>query len=134
MSLTHSVAFVPAFMLLLEVGPSAAMEPDGVRVTKITVTINRGRDVGQNFGSLFEAKSKDGSLVIGAGFPNTSGSGQYGARRNTVKNLRVIRVDAENNRLYLLGAVPGPTTGIVVVRRAKTPPAWARRAEKEAAS
>ena len=36
-------------------------------------------------------------------------SGQYGAKRTTVKNLRVVRVDAENNRLYLLGAVPGPS-------------------------
>ena len=61
-------------------------------------------------------------------------SGQYGAKRTTVKNLRVVRVDTENNRLYILGAVPGPTDGLLMVRRAKTPPAWARRAEKEAAS
>jgi large subunit ribosomal protein L3 len=60
-------------------------------------------------------------------------SGQYGAKRCTVKNLRVVRVDAEHNRLYLLGAVPGPTDGFLIVRRAKTPPAWARRADKEAA-
>jgi large subunit ribosomal protein L3 len=64
-------------------------------------------------------------------------SGQYGAKRTTVKNLVVVRVDAENNRLFLRGAVPGPNDGVVVVRQAKTPPAWARRAEKgekEAAS
>ena len=61
-------------------------------------------------------------------------SGQYGAKRTTVKNLVVVRVDAEKNRLYLRGAVPGPNEGLLVVRRAKTPPAWARRAEKEAAS
>ena len=61
-------------------------------------------------------------------------SGQYGAKRTTVKNLTVVRVDEENNRLFLRGAVPGPNDGLVVVRRAKTPPAWARRAEKEAAS
>ncbi|MBC8356176.1 MAG: hypothetical protein H8E66_29720 [Planctomycetes bacterium] len=42
---------------------------DGV-VTKISLTIDRGQDLGQNFGSLFEARSKDGSLVVGAGFQN----------------------------------------------------------------
>lgn len=35
-----------------------------------SVTVERGADVGQSFGSLFEAASEDGSLVIGAGFPN----------------------------------------------------------------
>jgi large subunit ribosomal protein L3 len=60
-------------------------------------------------------------------------SGQYGAKRRTVKNLRVVRVDAEANRLYIRGAIPGPADGIVVVRHAKTPAAWARRAAKEAA-
>lgn len=34
------------------------------------VTIDRGADLGQSFGSLFEAASEDGSLAIGAGFPN----------------------------------------------------------------
>lgn len=33
-------------------------------------TADRGADLGQSFGSLFEAKSDDGSLVIGAGFQN----------------------------------------------------------------
>ena len=60
-------------------------------------------------------------------------SGHYGAARRTVKNLRVVRVDTENNRLYVHGAIPGPNDGYVIVRRAKTPPAWARRAQKEAA-
>ncbi|MDP6553630.1 MAG: hypothetical protein QGG71_03125 [Pirellulaceae bacterium] len=81
MSLTNTVAFGPAFMLLLAACPSvAAVEPDVVHVTKITVTINRGRDVGQNFGSLFEAKSKDGSLVIGAGFQNVYNTRYRGDR------------------------------------------------------
>ena len=38
--------------------------------TKFTITIDRGADVGQSFGSLFEVASEDGSLVIGAGFQN----------------------------------------------------------------
>ncbi len=40
------------------------------RTTSITVTIDRGRDIGQAFGTLVEATSEDGTLVIGAGFQN----------------------------------------------------------------
>ena len=47
--------------------------------------------------------------------------GHYGAKRCTVRNLRVIRVEAERNLLYVQGAVPGPTGGYVLVRRAVSP-------------
>jgi len=42
--------------------------------------------------------------------------GQHGNARVTVRNLRVVRVDAENNLLLVHGAVPGPNGGLVVVR------------------
>ena len=48
-------------------GPIFAAE---VSETKFSITIDRGPDVGQCFGSLFEVASDDGSLVIGAGFQN----------------------------------------------------------------
>jgi hypothetical protein len=38
--------------------------------TKFRIVLDRGADVGQCFGSLFEVTSADGSTVIGAGFPN----------------------------------------------------------------
>jgi large subunit ribosomal protein L3 len=43
--------------------------------------------------------------------------GHYGAERSTQIGLRVERVDLENNLLYVRGAVPGPTNGIVLVRK-----------------
>ncbi len=52
--------------------------------------------------------------------------GQFGARRTTVKNLTVVEVDPERNRLLVRGGVPGPAGGIVWVQRAKTPPAGRR--------
>ena len=45
------------------------------------------------------------------------GAGHMGAERVTVKNLTVVRVDAENNTLLLRGAVPGGTTGLLVIRK-----------------
>ncbi|HEX4998254.1 MAG TPA: 50S ribosomal protein L3 [Terriglobia bacterium] len=45
-------------------------------------------------------------------------AGHMGMRQVTTHNLRVERVDAENNLLYLRGAVPGPAGGYVVIERA----------------
>jgi large subunit ribosomal protein L3 len=43
--------------------------------------------------------------------------GHYGAERHTQIGLRVEKVDAERNLIYVRGAVPGATNGIVVVRK-----------------
>ena len=42
--------------------------------------------------------------------------GRMGGDQVTVKNLRVAKVDAENNLLYIRGAVPGGRNGLVYVR------------------
>lgn len=42
-------------------------------------------------------------------------AGRYGNDRRTVKNLEVVRVDAENNLLLVKGAVPGAKNGFVLV-------------------
>ncbi len=47
--------------------------------------------------------------------------GHMGNDRVTVRNLRVIRVDAENHQLVVRGAVPGAPGGYVVIRRAVAP-------------
>ncbi len=44
--------------------------------------------------------------------------GHMGDARVTVLNLKVIRVDAENNLLLVEGSVPGGPNGIVVIRKA----------------
>ncbi|HEX5972290.1 MAG TPA: 50S ribosomal protein L3 [Gemmatimonadaceae bacterium] len=43
--------------------------------------------------------------------------GHYGAERHTQVGLRVEKVDAERNLIYVRGAVAGPKNGIVVVRK-----------------
>lgn len=43
-------------------------------------------------------------------------NGQYGNTRSTVRNLCVVRVDADNNTLLVRGAVPGPNGGYITVR------------------
>jgi len=44
--------------------------------------------------------------------------GQMGAVRRSVQNLKVVRVDAEKNLIFLRGSVPGPNGGLVEVRKA----------------
>lgn len=44
-------------------------------------------------------------------------AGHMGNARVTVQNLRVARIDQENNLLFVRGAVPGPTGGYVVVEK-----------------
>lgn len=43
-------------------------------------------------------------------------AGQYGNAKTTVRNLPVVKVDADNNLLLVRGAVPGPNGGFVLVR------------------
>jgi large subunit ribosomal protein L3 len=43
--------------------------------------------------------------------------GHMGARHFTELGLRVVKVDAERNLLFVRGAVPGPTNGLVTVRK-----------------
>ena len=42
-------------------------------------------------------------------------AGHLGNERVTVQNLKVVKVDAENNIIAVKGAVPGPKGGIVVL-------------------
>jgi large subunit ribosomal protein L3 len=43
--------------------------------------------------------------------------GQHGNRRHTQIGLRVEKIDAERNLIYIRGSVAGPTNGIVLVRK-----------------
>ena len=49
-------------------------------------------------------------------FRGTRMSGQMGNERVTVLNLEVVESDTERNLLLLMGAVPGPTGSLLMVR------------------
>jgi large subunit ribosomal protein L3 len=46
-------------------------------------------------------------------------AGRYGAERVTVKNLRIVRIDAPNHLVLVEGAVPGPNGGLIMIRPTK---------------
>src|SRR5260370_40642998 len=55
-------------------------------------------------------------------------AGQYGNAQVTVRNLTVVRIDADHHLVLVKGAVPGPNGGLVLVRpphtkeRTRAPP------------
>ena len=52
-------------------------------------------------------------------FPGMRAGGRMGGERVTVKNLQIVKVDAERNLIYVRGAVPGPKSGYLTIQRAK---------------
>ena len=43
--------------------------------------------------------------------------GRMGGDRNTIRNLRILKIDAENNIMVIKGAVPGANNGLVLIRK-----------------
>jgi len=44
-------------------------------------------------------------------------AGHLGADRRTIRNIRLVRIDPENNLLLVNGAIPGPNGGYVIIRQ-----------------
>jgi large subunit ribosomal protein L3 len=47
-------------------------------------------------------------------------AGHLGAKRQTIKNLEIVRIDTDRNLLFIKGAVPGARGSFVQVQGAKT--------------
>ncbi|MCC6418051.1 MAG: 50S ribosomal protein L3 [Gemmataceae bacterium] len=43
-------------------------------------------------------------------------AGQYGNSQVTIRNLDIVRIDAENHLVLVRGAIPGPNNGLVIIR------------------
>jgi len=52
-------------------------------------------------------------------WPGQHFPGHMGHERKTIKNLRVVKVDSEENLLLVRGAVPGPTGGYLLICKSK---------------
>ncbi|MDG2266120.1 MAG: 50S ribosomal protein L3 [Candidatus Marinimicrobia bacterium] len=44
-------------------------------------------------------------------------AGQYGNKKKTVENKKVVKIDLENNYIFVKGAVPGSNNGMVIVNK-----------------
>ncbi|HXG55666.1 MAG TPA: 50S ribosomal protein L3 [Vicinamibacterales bacterium] len=75
---------------------------------------------GASHGSMFHrapgsigASSYPSRVIKGMRMP-----GRMGGDRVTVRNLKIVQVDADNNLLVIHGAIPGAPGGYVIVRKA----------------
>jgi large subunit ribosomal protein L3 len=57
-------------------------------------------------------------LTPGMTFAGMKMPGRMGATTATVQNLRIVKVDAEKNLLFVLGSAPGADGDVVLVRKA----------------
>jgi large subunit ribosomal protein L3 len=66
---------------------------------------------------------KPGSIGMSATparvFKGTKMAGRAGASRSSIQNLKVVRVDAENNMLFVKGPVAGFSGSYVIIQKAK---------------
>jgi large subunit ribosomal protein L3 len=109
---------------------SVSMFADGERVDVIGTSRGKGFQ-----GVVKRHHFKGGRATHGSMFHRAPGSigassfpsrvvkgmrmaGHMGADRITVRNLKVVRVDAENHLLLVEGAVPGGPNSVVVIRKA----------------
>lgn len=77
----------------------------------------------KSHGSMFQITGSIGSSAFPSRvFKGMRMSGHMGNARVTVRNLRVLGVDKDDNLLVVEGSVPGPNGGYLVITKAKKPP------------
>ena len=77
----------------------------------------------KSHGHMFQVQGSIGASSFPSRvFPGTRMSGHMGVDTCTVRNLRIVGIDLEDNLLMVEGAVPGPRGGYVVINMAKKPP------------
>ena len=93
-------------LLIISLAVSNAVEP----VLDVTVTVDFGKDLGQNFGTLFEAMDASGRAVCGAGFAGTYNT-HFRADRHA---LQFYIRPAEGADEFTREPLPRPTTDLGV--------------------
>jgi len=77
----------------------------------------------KSHGSMFQITGSIGSSAFPSRvFKGMRMSGHMGVDRVTMRNLRVLGLDKEDNLLVVEGSVPGPNGGYLVITKAKKPP------------
>jgi large subunit ribosomal protein L3 len=77
----------------------------------------------KSHGSMFQIPGSIGSSAFPSRvFKGMRMSGHMGTDRVTMRNLRVLGIDKEENLLVVEGSVPGPNGGYVLIHKAKKAP------------
>jgi large subunit ribosomal protein L3 len=74
-------------------------------------------------GSMFQITGSIGSSAFPSRvFKGMRMAGHMGVDQVTIRNLRVLGVDKDENLLVVEGAVPGPKDGYIIISKSKKPP------------
>src|SRR3984893_12388475 len=77
----------------------------------------------KSHGHMFQVQASIGASSFPSRvFPGQRIRGHIGHAQITVRNLRILGVDVEDNLWMVEGAVPGPRDGYVLISKAKAPP------------
>jgi large subunit ribosomal protein L3 len=77
----------------------------------------------KSHGSMFQITGSIGSSAFPSRvFKGMRMSGHMGTDRVTVRNLRILGIDKDENLLVVEGSVPGPNGGYLIINKAKKPP------------
>jgi len=77
----------------------------------------------KSHGSMFTINGSIGSSAFPSRvYPGMRMAGHMGVAKVTVRNLRLLGIDKDENLIVVNGAVPGPNGGYVVVTKSKKPP------------
>jgi large subunit ribosomal protein L3 len=77
----------------------------------------------KSHGSMFQITGSIGSSAFPSRvFKGMRMSGHMGHERVTVRNLRILGLEKDDNLLVVEGSVPGPNGGYIVITKAKKPP------------
>ena len=96
----------PVLLLFLAL-TTVAQAADKPNATTFSVTVDFGQDVGQSFGTLFEARNKSGLIVAGAGFQDV-----YNTHfRNDRHSLQFFVKPASTERSLTVERLPHPDLG-----------------------
>ena len=77
----------------------------------------------KSHGSMFTINGSIGSSAFPSRvYPGMRMAGHMGVAKVTVRNLRVLGVDKDENLIVVNGAIPGPNGGYVVITKSKKPP------------
>jgi large subunit ribosomal protein L3 len=77
----------------------------------------------KSHGSMFQVTGSIGSSAFPSRvFKGMRMSGHMGVDRVTIRNLRVLGIDKEDNLLVVEGSVPGPNGGYLIITKSKKPP------------
>ncbi|MEM6962000.1 MAG: 50S ribosomal protein L3 [Myxococcota bacterium] len=91
-------------------GYTGVMKRHGFKGSK---SLTHGNHEGDRRGGSIGMNMTPGRTLRGQGMP-----GQYGAKRTTKMNLKVVRVMGDEGLILVRGSVPGSRNGVVTVRLA----------------